>query len=214
MTLSQILFHQQTVFAIFFYSVSVIAAIAIFAFVQGRINNSFSHFCWDKIALPLIKTLLIIGFILLVYPINYGIESAPSITKLLNTDSTRSNFLVNIIFLLTFFYPLIPLIGKWEEFIMPLQGIFASMIIFMWLCSGTGIENYSLLPDIKTIIIILLISFITHWLAKYLAAHFGEYLDKLYHRECFQILIFKAVILIMQSPVIFIYGLYLGKQIS
>lgn len=214
MTLSQILLHQQTVFAIVFYCVSVILAIMIFASLQQKINNSFSLFCWDKIALPFIKTLLIIGFVLLVYPINYGIESAPSITELLNTDSTRSNFLLNIIFLLTFFYPLLPIIGKWEEFIIPLQGIFASMIIFIWLCSGTGIENYSLFPDFKTIIIILLISFITHWLARYFSVHFGEYLDKLYNREGFQILIFKAIVLIMQSPVVFIYGLYLGKQIG
>ncbi|MBL1141420.1 MAG: hypothetical protein HND53_05235 [Proteobacteria bacterium] len=214
MTLSQTLLHQQTVFAIMLYCISVIVAIMIFAFIQQKINNPFSRYCWDKMALPFIKTLLIIGFILLVYPINYGIDSAPSITELLNTDSTRSNFLLNIIFLVTFFYPLIPVIGKWEELIVPLQGFFASMIIFIWLCSGTGVENYSLFPDFKTITIILLISFITHWLAKYVAAHIGEYLDRLYNREGFDILIFKAVVLVMQSPVIFIYGLYLGKQIN
>jgi hypothetical protein len=214
MTLSQIFFHQQTVFAISFYCVSIIIAIMTFAYIQQKINNPFTLFCWEKIGLPFIKTLLIIEFILLIYPVNFGIESAPTITELLHVDDKRSNFLLNIIFLLTFFYPLIPLIGKWEEFIVPLQGIFASMIIFKWLCSGTGIENYSLFPDIKTTIIILLISLITHWLAKYFAAHVGEYLDKLYNREGFQILVFKAVILIMQSPIIFIYGIYLGKQIS
>jgi hypothetical protein len=214
MTLSEILFHQKTVFALFLYCTSVIVAIMIFAFVQQKINNSFSRFCWDKIGLPFIKTLLILGFILLVYPVNFGIDETLSITELLNADEKRSNFLLNMIFLLSFFYPLIPVIGKWEEFIVPLQGVFASMIIFTWLCSATGIETYHLFPNIKTIIIILLISLVTHWLAKYFSAHFGNYLDKLYNREGFQVLIFKAVILIMQSPVIFIYGLYLGKQIS
>jgi hypothetical protein len=214
MTLAQSLLHQQTVFATAMYCISVIFSIMVFAFIQQRINNAFTQFYWDKIALPFIKTLLIIGFVLLVYPINYGIESAPSISELLSIDSTRSNFLLNIIFLITFFYPLIPVVGKWEEYIIPLQGIIASMILFIWFCSGTGIENYSLFPDFKTFILILIISFITHWLAKYLAAHIGEYLDKLYHREGFQVLIFKAVILMMQSPVIFIYGIYLGKQIN
>jgi hypothetical protein len=189
-------------------------SIMVFAFIQGKMNNNFSSFCWEKIGLSFIKTLLIIGFILVVYPINYGLETAPSITELLNKEETRSNFLINIIFLLTFFYPLIPIIGKWEEFIIPLQGVFASMIIFIWLCSGTGIDNYKLFPDLKTIIIILLISFVSHWIAKHLSVHIGEYFDKLYNREGFQILIFKAVILIMQSPVVFIYGLYLGNQIS
>lgn len=119
-----------------------------------------------------------------------------------------------MIFLLTFFFPLLPVIRKWEELIIPLQGILASMIIFSWLCQESGIENYSLFPNFKTLGFILIISLITHWLAKYFAEHFGEYFDKLYDREGFQILIFKAVVLIMQSPVIFIFGIYLGKQIS
>ncbi len=213
MTLSQILFHQQLIFSIFIYCISVVIALFIFTFIHDKSNNLFTRFCLDKIGLPLIMALLMIGFILLVYPINFGIESAPSIHELLAKDGKRSNFIINMVFLLTFFFPLIPVIGKWEELIIPLQGILASIIIFNWLCQGLEIENYSLFPDFKTICFILIVSLITHWLAKYLAAHCGAYLDKLYHREGFQILIFKAVILIMQSPVIFIFGIYLGKQI-
>jgi hypothetical protein len=213
MTLSQILFHQQTIFAIFSYCISVIIALFVFTFVLDKSNNNFTRFIWDKIGLPLIMAILMIGFILLVYPINFGIGSAPSINELLSINDKRSSFLINMIFLLTFVFSLIPVLKKWEELIIPLQGIIASMIIFRWLCQGLGIENYSLFPDAKTISFILIISLITHWLAKYLAEHFGDYLDKLYHREGFQILIFKAVVLIMQSPVIFIFGSYLGKQI-
>lgn len=116
-------------------------------------------------------TFLMIAFILLVYPVNFGIGTAPSIQKLLSLNAQRSSFLINMIFLLTFVFPLVPVIKKWEELIIPL---------------------------------------LTHWLAE----NIGEYLDKLYHREGFQILIFKAVVLIMQSPVIFIFGIYLGKQIT
>ncbi len=214
MTLSHLLFHQQTIFAIFIYCVSVIISLTIFAYVQDISNNLLTRFLWDKIGLPFIMALLMIGFILLVYPLNFGIDSAPSINELLSVDNKRTDFLINMIFLLTFFFPLIPVIGKWEELIIPLQGILASMIIFRWLCQGTGIEKYSLFPDFKTIGFILIMSMVTHWLAKYFAANLGEYLDKLYNREGFQVLTFKAVVLIMQSPVIFIYGTYLGKQIS
>jgi hypothetical protein len=214
MTLSQIFFHQQTIFAIFIYCMSVIIVIPAFVFIHEKLNNSYLQFCWDKIGMPLIRTFLIIAFILLTYPVNFGITSAPSIAEIFSHDEMRSSFLINMIFLLTFFFPLIPIIKKWEELIIPLQGILASMIIFSWLCQGLNFEDYHLFPDFRTMSFIVIISLITHWLAKYFAAHFGEYLDKLYHREGFQILIFNAVVLIMQSPVIFIFGNYLGKQLT
>ncbi len=214
MTLSQILFHQQTLFAFFFYFISVIVAISLFAFVHIKSNHPILGYCWDKIGMPFIKTVLILVFILLVFPINFGIEDAPSISELLFLDDKRSNFLLNIIFLLTFFFPLIPVIGKWEELIIPLQGVLASVIIFTWLCRSMNMENYSLFPDGKILFIIFIISFITHKLATRLSVSLGDYFDKLYHREGFHELIFKGVVLIMQSPIIFIFGLYLGKQLN
>ncbi len=214
MTLSQILSHQQTVFAIFIYCICVVIAIPAFAFIHEKLDNTFLQYCWDKIGMPLIRALLIIGFILLIYPINFGIASAPSINELLAVDDMRSSYLINMIFLLTFFFPLLPVIGRWDELIIPSQGILCSMIIFSWLCQGLKIENYSLFPDLKALGFIILISFITHWLAEYISEHTGDYFDKLFHREGFKVLVFKAVVLIMQSPVIFIFGIYLGKQIS
>lgn len=213
MTLSQIIFHQQTFFAIFFYCTSVIAAIFLFAFIQEKSNNPFTDCCWDKIGLPLIKTFLIIGFIYLIYPINFGISSAPSFNELLSAGDRRSNFLINMIFLLTFFFPLIPVIGKWDELIIPLQGILASMIVFSWLCQKSGIADYHLFPDFKILAFIIIISIITHWLARYISEHFGDHFDKMLHREGFKVLLFKGVILIMQSPVIFVFGIFLGDQI-
>ncbi len=214
MALSQILFHQQTIFAIFIYCISIVITIPAFVFIHDKLDNTFLQLCWKKIALPLIRVFLIIGFILLIYPINYGINSAPSINELLVVDDMRSSFLINVIFLLTFFFPLVPVLGKLDELTIPLQGILCSMIIFSWLCQQLNIENYSLFPDLKTIAFIILISFISHWLAKFLAEHTGDYFDQMFHREGFQLLIFKAVILIMQSPVIFIFGIYLGKQLN
>lgn len=214
MTLSQIVFHQQTLFALFVYLISVIFAVSLFSFVHIKSNHRILNYCWDKIGLPFIKTILILVFIFLVFPISFGIEDAPLISELLSLNDKRSDFLLNIIFLLTFFFPLIPVIGKWEELIIPLQGILASMIIFSWLCHSMNIETYTLFPDGKTVFIILIISFITHELATRLSVSLGDYFDKLYHRQGFHELIFKGVVLIMQSPVIFIFGLYLGRQLS
>ena len=213
MTLSQALLHQQTFFALFIYCISVATALPAFVFIHEKLDHSLLQYSWDKVGMPLIRTFLLIGFILLIYPINFGIDSAPSIHELLAIDEMRSSFLINMIFLLTFFFPLLPIIGKWDELTIPLQGILCSMIIFSWLCQGLNIENYSLLPDLKTLGLIILISTMTHWLAKYLSEHTGDYFDRLFHREGFKVLIFKAVVMVMQSPVIFIFGIHLGKQL-
>ncbi len=77
-----------------------------------------------------------------------------------------------------------------------------------------NMKTYSLFPDGKTLLIIFIISFITHKLAAQLSIILGDYFDKLYQLEGFHELTFKGVVLIMQSPVIFIFGLYLGKQLS
>ena len=213
MTISQIISHQQTIFALCIYSISVVIVIPVFAFIHEKLDNNILQYYWDKIGMPLIRTFLIISFILLIYPINFGIVSAPSISELLAVDNMRSNYLINMVFLLTFFFPIIPIIGKWDELTIPLQGILCSMIIFSWLCQGLEVESYSLFPDFKTLGLIILISFITHWLADYLSEHTGDYFDRVFHREGYKVLIFNAVVLIMQSPVIFIFGIYLGKHL-
>ena len=214
MTLSQVFFHQQTIFALFVYFISVIVAMALFSFVHIKSNHPILGYGWDKIGLPFIKTVLILTFILLVFPINFGIDSAQPISELLALNDKRSTFLLNMIFLLTFFFPLLPVIGKWEQLIIPLQGILASMIIFSWLCTSLNIEKYTLFPGGKTLLLILIISFITYKVAAYISVNLGNYLDALFHREGFQEFVFKGVVLIMQSPVIFIFCHSLGTQLS
>ena len=172
------------------------------------------QYIWDKIGTPLLRTFLIVLFILLVYPLNFGIEEAPKINALLNVDKMRIDYLIDIIFVLTFLFPLIPVIGKWDELIIPLQGIIASMILFSWLCKAISINDYSLFPGFSIYIVIIIISIIAHWIADYLSHYIGDYLDKTFDREGFGTLIFQCVILIMQCPVIFIFGIALGNQIS
>jgi hypothetical protein len=214
MTLTQIIFHQHTLFALFVYGLSIVIVLPIFVFIHDKLDNNFLQFCWDKIGMPLVRAFLIIGFILLLYPTNFGLDSAPTISQLLAVDDMRSSFLINMIFLLTFFFPLIPLLGKLDELTIPLQGILCSMIIFTWLCQGLNIQEYSFFPNFKVLALIIFISVITHWLAKFISEHIGDYLDKSLHRDGFKVLTFKAVVLVMQSPVIFIYGIAVGKQIN
>jgi hypothetical protein len=52
-------------------------------------------------------------FILMAYPTIFGIVDAPPLAALFNENATRVNYLVNMFFLTTLLFPLIPVIGKW-----------------------------------------------------------------------------------------------------
>ena len=192
----------------------MVLSIPLFEWIHDRLDNYALQFFWDKIGAPLLRTFLIIVFIVLIYPINFGLESAPAISELFNSDNTRIDFLINMIFMLTFLFPLIPVIGKWEEFIIPLQGMLASMILFKWLCQTLNIEHYSIFPEAGIFIPIIIISLITYYLAAHLSEYIGQRLDTLFDREGFNILVFRCVLLIMQCPLIFLFSHSLGKQLQ
>ncbi len=213
LTLTQSFFHHQTLFAFIAYSIAVLVLLPAFYLVHEKLNHHYLQAMWDKIGMPLLRTVILIGFILLIYPLNYGLAQAPALSELMGSDNSRRDFLVNIVFLLTFLYPFIPLLGKSEEFIIPLQGILCSMILFRWLCQALGVNDYSLIVNLSTFLIIICIAFLTHWLAKHLSAYLGQHLDNTLNRQGFVILSFHAIIMIMQSPIIFLYSQSLGHQL-
>ena len=213
MTIYQTLSHQQTVFALFCYCLGIIIVIPVFEKIHERLDHHVLQYYWDKIGMPMLRTMLMLVFIALVYPLNFGLDSAPPFNEIITAQKTRLDFLINIVFLLSLIYPVIPVIGKADELMIPLQGVLASIILFRWLCAHLACEQYSLFPGGGVLLAILVFAFITHWLAKYLAEHVGAFLDRTFHRAGYQLLVFQGVVMIMQSPVIFIYGITLGNQV-
>ncbi len=192
---------------------SIIICIPVFENIHERLDHHALQYLWDKVGMPMLRSMLMVMFIALVYPLNFGLEAAPPFNEIIAAQKTRLDFLINLVFLITFIYPAIPGIGKADELMIPLQGMMASAIMFRWLCQHLNCDQYSLLPGAGVLLAILIFAFITHWLAKYLSEHTGKFLDQTFHREGYQILVFQGVVMIMQSPVIFIYGMELGNQI-
>lgn len=209
----QSLTHSQTLFALMCYCLCIIIALPVFEFLHEKLEHESLQYVWDKIGMPILRAMLLMLFVYLAYPLNFGIQFAPTWSDLLTIDNERLNLLFNILFLVTFIYPILPIIGKADALMIPLQGIIASMIIFYWLAEYKTLQDYSLLPDILTFILIVMFGSITFFLAKYFAKHLGVWLDKTFHREGYRILVFQAIIMIMQTPIIYLYGHALGKQL-
>lgn len=211
--LAQSLMQAETMFAMFIYVISLLIALPIFEIIHEKLDHNSLQYFWDKIGMPVLRTFLLLLFIYLVYPINFGITEAPPFKDIVLTDRSRFDLLFNILFLVTFIYPLIPIIGKADAMMIPLQGIVASMLLFSWLHKQYNLQDYSLFPSAGVLVVIVIIALAGYILARFIAANLGAWLDKQFHREGYEILVFQAVVMIMQSPIIFIYGHALGKQL-
>lgn len=162
MSIPQIIFSAEHMLAIVIYGIAIIIVLPLSDRIHASLEHSILQWNWDHVAMPLIQVLLIILFIVIAYPVVFGINAAPSIGAVLSDGEIRMNILVNLLFVLTLLFPLIPIIGNWNELILPLQGIAASMMIFSWLASEVGIERISYWPGFLNILMIIFVAFITH----------------------------------------------------
>jgi len=213
MSIISIVFSTEYVSATVIYAVVIIICLPCFARIRGRLEDSLSQWSWDNIAAPLLRTFLIILFLLLAYPIIFSIKDAPHILILLKAEDLRINYLINLIFVVTILFPLIPVIGKWEQLILPIQSITASAMLFSWLASDLGVTDIHYLPDLFSLFIIIGLAFLSYWLAQKIAHFFGNAIDEKLNIKDSGTLLSRALILFMQSPAILVYCSALGRQL-
>jgi hypothetical protein len=213
MSIIEILLSAKFLVALIIYAVLIAIFLPILDRVHDRLESHFLHWKWDHIAMPLAQVVMLILFILIAYPVIFAIEDAPSIFSLLSRDGLRINYLVNLLFVISLFFPLVPVIGNWHELILPVQGIVASMMIFSWLAASLNITQYSYWPGWEVIVWCIIMGIITHWSAVYLAHTIGHKLDKTFNVLDSGELFSRGLILLMQSPVILIFSSGLGKQL-
>ena len=143
----------------------------------------------------------------------FGIKDAPSIFLLLSSGKLRINNLINLLFILTLLFPLIPVIGNWRELILPLQGIVASTIVFSWLAQALQVEHISYWPGFDIIVYVVLVAIATHWLALKITLHIGHKFDAVFNVTNSGSLFASCLIIFMQSPAILLVSRALGQQL-
>ena len=214
MTILQIIFSTDFLLALGIYSFMVILTLRYLGNVHENLAHSVLQWPWVNIGLPLLRSALMLIFILIAYPTLFGIADAPPLAALFDANTTRVNYLVNILFLTTLLFPLIPVIGKWEELILPVQAIAASSMLFSWTAAEAGISVVQYWPGFLTILYILVWAFITHWLTRAGSHYLGEAIDSKYNVEYSGELLSRSILLILQSPAIVIFSAALGRQLN
>ncbi|MGK0298741.1 MAG: hypothetical protein ACI9XC_002364 [Gammaproteobacteria bacterium] len=213
MSIFEIILSQQFLVALLIYGILIAIIFPLSEHVYRRLQNSVLEWMWDHIAMPLIQAGMLMFFVLLTYPVIFGIEHAPAISLLLSQDDLRINHLVNLLFIISLLFPLVPVVGNWNELILPVQGIAGSMMIFSWMVSSLGVTQYSYWPGWDVMLYCMVLGVITHWLAILVAHFIGNKIDKFYNVLGSGELFSRGLILLLQSPVILLFSAGLGRQL-
>jgi len=214
MTLFESLFHPQLLFALALFAIiSVVIEIAANKLLSAITDVAISHWLMERIIVPAARALALVGFILVAYPVLFGVETAPAISELLAAGQLRLTNLVNVVFLLSLLLPLIPLFSRWPAFVLPIQGIAAATMVFRWWAESQAPTDIQFWPDMSTLFSLLLLAFVTHEIAKQLSHQLEKRVDALIEREGSGRLIYRTVVMIMQVPVVLLYTLSLGQQL-
>mgnify|MGYP005641398805 FL=1 len=129
MSIISIVFSTEFIIATASYAIIIMLALPCFDRIHRVLEHSLLQWSWDKIGMPFLRAVLMLLFLLLSYPVIFAISDAPPVIALLDNDELRVNYLINLIFVVTLLFPLIPVLGKWEELILPAQAITASAML-------------------------------------------------------------------------------------
>lgn len=215
MTLLETLVHPTLLAALgLFVVLSVLVELLGLRLLYAVAEIEATHWLFEHVLIPAARAMTLVLFILVAYPALFGLETAPPLGELLAVDRMRLTTLLNVVFLLTLLLPLLPGISRLPELVLPLQGITAATLLFRWLASSLPAREILYWPGMNTVLGLLLLAVVTHWLAKGLSHQLAQRLDRALDIEGSDRLIYRSVVMLMQMPVILLYTLSLGGQLS
>lgn len=209
MSIGDLLFQPRLWFALA-VSVSISAVLSL---LENRLHPHYhSHVVTEWIAehvlLPIGDIFALLGFIAVAYPALFGIEQAPSLLTLLHDDTRRTGYLINSLFLISLLLPLLPILHRLPNIILPIQGMLATALIAQWLADYTH-RAVTLWPGAFLLGIIVLWAWLSHRLAQQLARWWAVQT----HTEGSEGLMFWHLVGVLQLPSILIYAWHLGRQL-
>ena len=213
MDIIEILFSADLWFGLIIQGLLIVLGIVVFEFLHLRLQNSILELAWDKVGMPLYRAFVIVIFVMISYPTIFGLLEAPHIFDLVIIGDGKITRVINILFILGFALPFIPVLGKHTNIVLLLQSLLCCMFVFSWLADHLGAHNIHYFPDMNIALIIAILAVASSYLANWLSLEFGEKLNKRFHLEGCEQLIAPTIALFIQAPIILLYSSSLGRQL-
>lgn len=214
MTVIEIILNPAVLAAALAYAAAAVAGIWLHDGVRRSLQGYYQlQWLWERLAAPLLRAGLMLMFLLLAYPVLFGLHAAPVLHTLLERDPLRVNTLFNLLFVITLLFPLLPVLGERDELVLPIQGVAASLLLFSWLAGAVGTPVHYW-PGWTSVVIMLVLALVSYRLAQSVAAAAGNELDNRFNVANAGELLSRALLLFLQYPVVVVFCHGLGKQLA
>ncbi|MCP5144715.1 MAG: hypothetical protein H6978_07815 [Gammaproteobacteria bacterium] len=177
-------------------------------------ENDALRWYWNILASPLLRSMLIVSFVVLGYPTLFGLVHAPSLRELSVQGYLSFNNLVGVVFLVTLIFPWIPGLGRHAELVLPAQGLAATALLFHWYTGFIGATSATPFPGWALLGAIAALAWLLHRVAQQLAVLVGQELDRSWHLEGSRLVLLSGLEILIQGPLILALGAALGRQIA
>lgn len=214
MSVLEALLHPSLLLALIAYTLLNLGLIGLEHRWQPHVSvHWLSEWIVEHIVLPVARIAVLLAFISAAYPVLFGVAEAPALLSLLGQGEHRINTLINVAFLASLLFPLVPLLGGMPGIVLPVQGIAASGLLFSWLASSLGL-SVTLWPGWTTAGVMLVWAVFGHRLAVWLARGTGSKIDAWGGYIGSEKPVYELIILFLQVPAILVYTLSLGQQLG
>jgi len=166
-----------------------------------------------RLGKPLLFSLSVVVFIYLTYPAGFGLTQATTFREVLDANHKNASSLINLVFILGFLLPIIPVIGKFPGTVVALQANMGNAFVFKWMTAQSNLQSVSLLPNPAPILLLLASFWLLHILATRISLVIGDFLDRSYHYSGFSQLLSPFISILLHGPFILTYTLSLGNQL-
>ena len=204
--------HWQTYAVALMYFVVSFLPLIVFMLVGGRYGG-----CLCMLILPLFQALAIYVSVCTLFPIMLGGAQAAWTLPwmLLLTEPVQTLIILVIMLVLLHVGVVVPILGRADSFIMFLMGgaVLVSLTLTIHkLFPELGIQNIELIPDLLTIIGIVIVSGISSWLGVLAVAAITALLFR--GKEDISQFIMMPLVSVFGFIPIFIYAAWIGLQIK
>jgi hypothetical protein len=215
MSLLETLIHPNILLALFVFAIlSLLVELVGLRLLEAVHDAPPTVWIFQHLVIPAARATALVAFILVAYPALFGLNSAMPMGELLSQDKMRLTNLYNVTFVLSLLLPLIPLFSRLPALLLPIQGIIAASMVFHWLAATQPQVEASIWPGFNIFGIVIVLAIITHAVAKELSHILAQRLDAAIERQGSDKLIYRTVVMALQAPVILVYTLALGEQVT
>lgn len=168
----------------------------------------------EHLGIPLLRAACVVVFIYLAYPGLFGLREAPPLQTLLAGHRGATSTLLGIAFLVALAAPLLPLLYRHPEFVLPLQGMLATALLFDWLTDYLHMSAIKPWPGGDVMLVVCLSAWLMHRLARRLGHRLGSSADLLAGTDGYDRVALHVITMLAQLPVILVFSTGLAVQIA